>query len=85
MLQTLLYVVKLLLRAYQVVLLVSAVLSWIPDLRNGKIRYFTDLLTEPVLQPVRSLLYRIKGLDVLPIDVSFLVVYLLLSLIINIL
>ncbi|MBQ7625395.1 MAG: YggT family protein [Clostridia bacterium] len=84
MLQKLLLLVRLVLRAYQIVMIVSAVLSWIPDLRQSKIKYFCDSLTEPVLRPVRSLLNRIGGLGSLPIDISFLLVYILLAVIINI-
>ena len=63
----------------------TAIVSWIPTLRESKLGYFLYSCTEPVIRPVRELIYRIPGADNLPIDLSFLAVYILLSLIENIL
>lgn len=62
----------------------TAIASWIPPLRDSKLGYFLYSCTEPVIRPVRELIYRIPGADNLPIDLSFLVVYILLSVIENI-
>jgi YggT family protein len=61
--------------AYTIVLLVYAVLSWIPDLRGGRIAYFVASLVEPVLVPLRRVIPPLGGLDL-----SFLIVLLVLQL-----
>ncbi len=60
-------------RIYSILLLVYAVLSWIPDLRGPWVRYIA-MLVEPVLAPVRRIIPPIGGLDL-----AFLVVLLLLN------
>lgn len=47
---------------YTLVLLVYAVLSWVPDLRGGWARYL-DMIVEPVLAPVRRLVPPTMGID----------------------
>lgn len=61
--------------AYTIVLLVYAVLSWIPDLRGGRFAYFVASLVEPVLMPLRRVIPPLGGLDL-----SFLIVLLVLQL-----
>ena len=71
-------VVVLLLSAVQLAMLLRAILSWFPMNSNR----FTDFLygiTEPFIYPVRLLFERMNWFQNLPIDVSFLVTYLLLS------
>jgi YggT family protein len=65
--------VILLARLYSLVLLVYAVISWIPDIRGGWVRYLA-MLVEPVLAPVRRIIPPIGGLDL-----AFLVVLLVLN------
>ncbi|MEO9170916.1 MAG: YggT family protein [Candidatus Baltobacteraceae bacterium] len=69
-------VVVWILRAYTVVLLVYAVLSWIPDIRGPWVRYVA-MLVEPILAPVRRIVPPIGGLDL-----AFLIVILLLQFVI---
>ncbi len=74
-------VVVLLLSAVQLAMLVRAIMSWFPMEPNR----FTDFLygiTEPFIYPVRMLFERMGWFQNLPIDISFMVTYLLLSLII---
>ena len=59
---------------YSLVLIVYAVLSWVPDLRGGWARYL-DMMVEPVLTPVRRIIPPAGG-----IDWSFMVVMVLLYL-----
>jgi YggT family protein len=63
---------------YTGVLLVYAVVSWIPDLRRGRWVYYLAALVEPVLMPVRRIIPPIGGLDI-----AFLVVLLVLQLLIR--
>ena len=64
---------------YTIVMVVYAVLSWVPDLRGGWSRWI-DMLVEPVLAPVRRLVPPAAGFDW-----SFLIVIVLLGLLDNML
>lgn len=59
---------------------IRAIMSWIPGLDENKFGDFLYALTEPFIVPVRAVLDRIPLFQGLPIDMSFLVTYLLLSL-----
>lgn len=59
---------------YSIILLVYAVVSWIPDLRGSWTRVLASLV-EPVLMPLRRVIPPLGGLDM-----SFLVVLLVLQL-----
>ncbi len=74
--------VRLILSAWYLLFIISAVLSWLPDIDNA----FTDFVfsvTEPVLAPIRDLFDRLGVSSALPIDLSFLVVMILLSIVLN--
>lgn len=81
---TLVYFIVLLLRTVITVLLVAmfvrAVLSWFIDDEDSRLVWFLNLVTEPVIMPVRSLFERLGWFQNLPIDISFYVSYLLLAL-----
>ena len=47
---------------YTLVMLLYAVLSWVPDLRGGWSRY-VDMLVEPVLLPIRRVIPPVGGFD----------------------
>jgi len=47
---------------YTIVLLVYAVLSWVPDLRGRWSRYI-EVLVEPILRPVRRIIPPAGGID----------------------
>ena len=64
---------------YTIVMLIYAVLSWVPDLRGAWSRW-VDMLVEPVLAPVRRLVPPSAG-----IDWSFLIVIVLLWIVDNML
>ena len=63
-------------RLYSLVLLIYAVISWIPDLRGPWVRYLA-MLVEPVLAPIRRVIPPMGGLDM-----AFLVLILLLNFVI---
>jgi YggT family protein len=58
-------------------MLLYAVVSWVPSLR-GRWSDYVAMVVEPVLQPVRRIVPPLGG-----IDLSFLVVIVLLSVIMN--
>jgi YggT family protein len=47
---------------YTIILLVYAVLSWVPDLRGSWSRYI-EMLVEPVLVPIRRVVPPAMGID----------------------
>lgn len=76
--------VRLILMVWYLLFIVSAVLSWLPNIDNA----FTDFVfsvTEPVLAPIRDLFDRLGVSSALPIDLSFLVVMILLSIVLKLL
>ena len=81
---TVVYFIVLLARTIVTVLLVAmfvrAVLSWFIDDEDSRLVRFLNLITEPVIMPVRSLFERLGWFQNLPIDISFYVSYLLLAL-----
>jgi YggT family protein len=62
--------------AYTAILIVYAVVSWIPDLRGSWTRYLS-MFVDPVLNPIRRIIPPVGGLDL-----AFLVLILLLNLVI---
>lgn len=69
--------------ALQIMMLIRAFLSWFPpsDGNGGPIRNFIYVVTETFIAPVRAFLERYDWARRSPLDISFLVTYLLLSLI----
>ena len=72
--------VVLILTALQLAMLVRAIMSWFPGDSN-KFEIFLYAITEPLILPVRKLFERLNWFQELPIDVSFFVTYLLLSIV----
>lgn len=70
--------VVLILTALQLAMLVRAIMSWFPGDSN-KFENFLYAITEPLIFPVRKLFERFNWFQGLPIDISFFVTYLLLS------
>ncbi|MBE6595607.1 MAG: YggT family protein [Ruminococcaceae bacterium] len=57
-----------------------AILSWFVDEENTFYRFVT-LVIEPVVYPVRLLLYKMNWLQGTPIDFSYLIAFLLVSIV----
>lgn len=66
--------------AVQLAMLARAILSWFPV--ENRIVDFLYTVTEPFIYPVRILFERMNWFQNLPIDISFMVSYLLISLIV---
>ncbi len=66
-----------LLQIYVLIMLVYALVSWVPSIR-GKWTEYVAMLVEPVLTPVRRIIPPIAGLDI-----SFLVVIFLIQAVIR--
>ena len=65
----------------QIAMFVRAILSWVGIGRNSKILFYLYFVTEPIIMPVRKLFKKMNWFGRLPIDISFLVTYILLSII----
>ena len=63
----------------QTLMLIMALMSWIPQLRQSRLYYAISMIVEPVIDPFRRLLYKIPGMDRFPLDLSFLAAYMALS------
>ena len=57
---------------------IRAIFSWFPTESPGKLQLVIHHMTEPVIAPVRKFLWRMGWFQGLPIDMSFMVTYLLL-------
>ncbi len=79
-------IVVLLLRMLEALLVLRAVLSWFPLQPDNPLRRFAYMTTEPVAGPVRTLLYRLfPRLESFPFDLSFLIVFVIIQLLISLL
>lgn len=74
------HTVHVALMALQLAMLLRAILSWFP-MEDNKFTNFLYALTEPVIYPVRALFEKMNWFQNLPIDISFLVAYILISVI----
>ena len=71
-------VVVLMLSGIQLAMLVRAVLSWFP-IEPNKLINFIYAITEPFVAPIRALFDKMGWFKGLPIDISFMVSYLLIT------
>ena len=71
--------VRVLLIALQLLMLGRAILSWLPLEEENPVENFLFSLTEPVIAPVRALIDRFGWFEGLPIDMSFFITFILLS------
>lgn len=65
----------------QFLMVIRAILSWIPSLYGSPISSLLYQLTEPLIAPVRSLMDRYGIGRGFPVDLSFLITFLLLSMV----
>ncbi len=70
-------IVETIFKLYLLLLIVYAVLSWVPSLR-GRWSDYLAMAVEPVLLPVRRIIPPVAGLDL-----SFMVVFFVLVLVLN--
>jgi YggT family protein len=65
--------------ALQFFMMARAIISWFPIDDGNPIVVFLYSLTEPVIMPVRMIMDKFGWFEGLPIDMSFLITFLLLS------
>ena len=71
--------VYLLLTVLEFMMLFRAIMSWMPIDEDSKLYSFIFAATEPIIIPVRMLLDKIPGANSSPLDLSFFITVLLLS------
>ena len=71
--------VNALLSVIEICMLVRAVLSFLPIKDDNPFLLFTVMVTEPIIAPIRALFEHFGWFHNLPIDISFLVGCVLLS------
>ena len=72
-------VAYLLIGAIQTLMFIRAILSWLPMLEENSVTEFIYQVTEVVIYPVRCILERFEIFIALPLDLSFFVTFILLS------
>ena len=70
--------VVIILSVLQLAMLIRAIMSWFPT-ESNKFENFLYSITEPIIFPIRRLFEKMNWFQGLPIDVSFFVTFLLLS------
>ncbi|MBM6581765.1 YggT family protein [Microvirga sp. BT689] len=81
--RALLNVILLALQLYTYLIIASAILSWLVafnviNTRNDFVRSvwnFLDAVTEPVLRPIRNILPNLGGVDISPIILILLIIF----------
>ena len=71
--------VRIIIGVLQFLMLARAIISWLPIDEDNPIVSFLYGVTEPVIMPVRALLNRLGLFEGLPIDMSFFITFILLS------
>ena len=71
-------IVILLLSAVELAMLARAILSWFPMFENKFVDFLYGI-TEPFINPIRQLFIKLNWFQGLPIDISFLVTFILIS------
>ena len=66
-----------------VLIVIRSLLSWLPLGENNIIISFLNTVTEPVISPIRKLLFKLEFTRELPVDFSPMVAIILLCLISN--
>ncbi len=72
-------VISLIIGIVLLLMFVRAIFSWFPMDEESSFSEFLFITTEPFILPVRALLDRFESVRSLPIDISYLVTMLLLS------
>ena len=70
---------RILLYAFEILMLARALVSWLPLDEDSPIENFLYTVTEPVIAPVRALCERFGWFEGLPVDMSFFITFILIS------
>ena len=70
-------IISTLLYAFDFLLLVHAICSWVPEWRMSKVYTLSSRIIDPMLRPIRKIMMRFDWARKCPIDLSFIVFVLL--------
>ncbi len=70
---------RILLYAFQLLMLARAIVSWLLLDEDSPVENFLYAVTEPVIAPVRALCERFGWFEGLPVDMSFFITFLLIT------
>lgn len=70
--------IHLMLNMVMIAMSVRVILSWFVNTEESKLFAITYVISEPIVVPVRFLFYKLNLFQQTPMDISFLVTYLLL-------
>ena len=70
---------RILLYAFQLLMLARAIVSWLPLDEDSPVENFLYAVTEPVIAPVRALCERFGWFEGLPVDMSFFITFILIT------
>lgn len=73
--------VSVILVTLQLAMTVRAILSWFP-IEPNKFTTFLNIITEPIVYPVRKLFEKMNWFQNIPLDMSFMTTYMILSILI---
>lgn len=73
--------VYVLINVLQVAMFLRAILSWFDPMQEGRLSVFLMVVTEPVILPIRALCQKMHWFEGLPLDIPFLLTWILLSVI----
>lgn len=68
---------SILLYAFDLLLLVHAICSWVPEWRISKVYIYSSRIIDPILSPIRKFMWRFDFARRCPIDLSFIVLVLI--------
>ncbi|MBR3893953.1 MAG: YggT family protein [Clostridia bacterium] len=71
--------VDVLISGLQIAMLLRAIFSWFDPMQEGRISTFLLIVTEPVILPIRALCQKMHWFEGLPLDIPFLLTWILLS------
>ena len=69
---------SLLIDGITILMFIRAIFSWFPTESPGTLQLVIHHMTEPCIAPVRKFLWRMGWFQGMPIDMSFMVTYLIL-------
>lgn len=72
--------VRVLLLVIQFAMMARAILSWFP-IEPNKLTQLLDAITEPLIYPIRKLFEKMNWFQDIPLDMSFMTAYIVLSII----
>ncbi len=70
-------VLSLLLYGFDLLLLLHAICSWVPEWRMSKVYIYSSRIIDPFLNPIRKFMWRFDFARRCPIDLSFIVLVLI--------